>query len=159
MKKYLSIIALVFVSSVAVAQSSEKSADAGKNKPTGAIGQGASLVGSVIPGGSVISSRISMNVTVGKQTQGATFGEKVNAGLHAAGSAVAQGASFLAPSASSNTSSSGYTSPLYDAQGLEVQNPIYQGNSTHGENVLHKSDTKTRSIGPIKGVIVKSSKN
>lgn len=31
-------------------------------------------------------------VTVPKQTQGATFGEKVNAGLHAAGSAVAQGA-------------------------------------------------------------------
>ena len=38
-------------------------------------------------------NRISMNVTVPKQTQGATFGEKVNAGLHAAGSAVAQGAS------------------------------------------------------------------
>ena len=31
-------------------------------------------------------NRISMNVTVAKQTQGATFGEKVNAGLHAAGS-------------------------------------------------------------------------
>ena len=28
-------------------------------------------------------NRISMNVTVPKQTQGATFGEKVNAGLHA----------------------------------------------------------------------------
>ena len=38
-------------------------------------------------------NRISMNVTVPKQTQGATFGEKVNGGLHAAGSAVAQGAS------------------------------------------------------------------
>lgn len=33
-------------------------------------------------------NRISMNVTVAKQTQGATFGEKVNAGLHAAGSYV-----------------------------------------------------------------------
>lgn len=32
-----------------------------------------------------IPNRISMNVTVPKQTQGATFGEKVNAGLHAAG--------------------------------------------------------------------------
>lgn len=32
-------------------------------------------------------NRISMNVTVPKQTQGATFGEKVNAGLHAAGRA------------------------------------------------------------------------
>lgn len=33
-------------------------------------------------------NRISMNVTVPKQTQGATFGEKVNAGLHASGSFV-----------------------------------------------------------------------
>ena len=32
------------------------------------------------------------SVTVPRQTQGATFGEKVNAGLHAAGSALAQGA-------------------------------------------------------------------
>ncbi|AKC86755.1 hypothetical protein WQ53_08285 [Pseudoxanthomonas suwonensis] len=30
-------------------------------------------------------NRISMNVTTAKQTQGATFGEKVDAGLHAAG--------------------------------------------------------------------------
>lgn len=40
-------------------------------------------------------NRISMNVTVAKQTQGATFGEKVNAGLHAAGSAIQQGASLV----------------------------------------------------------------
>lgn len=40
-------------------------------------------------------NRISMNVTVPKQTQGATFGEKVNAGLHAAGSAVASGGGLL----------------------------------------------------------------
>ena len=33
-------------------------------------------------------NRISMNVTVAKQTQGATFGEKVSVGLHAAGSYV-----------------------------------------------------------------------
>ncbi len=39
-------------------------------------------------------NRISMNVTVARQTQGANFGEKVNAGLHAAGSAVSQGASL-----------------------------------------------------------------
>lgn len=38
-------------------------------------------------------NRISMNVTVPKQTQGATFGEKVNAGLQQAGSAVSQGVS------------------------------------------------------------------
>ena len=33
-------------------------------------------------------TRISMNVSVARQTQGATFGEKVNAGLHAAGKLV-----------------------------------------------------------------------
>jgi hypothetical protein len=36
--------------------------------------------------------RISTNVTVPKQTQGASFGEKVNQGLHAAGGSLAQGA-------------------------------------------------------------------
>jgi YD repeat-containing protein len=41
----------------------------------------------VINGG--MPNRISMNVTVPKQTQGATFGEKVNQGLHAAGGALA----------------------------------------------------------------------
>lgn len=40
--------------------------------------------------------RLSTNATVGKQTQGATFGEKVNAGLHSAGGALAQGASSVA---------------------------------------------------------------
>jgi len=35
---------------------------------------------------------------VGKQTQGSTFGEKVNQGLHAAGSAIGQGASIVAGS-------------------------------------------------------------
>lgn len=39
-------------------------------------------------------NRISINVTVPKQTQGATFGERVNGGLHAAGSALARGASL-----------------------------------------------------------------
>jgi hypothetical protein len=44
--------------------------------------RGASLLGGALPGGSVVSAaRISTNFTVGKQTQGATFGEKVNAGL------------------------------------------------------------------------------
>ncbi|MBS3992559.1 MAG: carboxypeptidase regulatory-like domain-containing protein [Bacteroidetes bacterium] len=38
-------------------------------------------------------NRISMNVTVPKQTQGATFGEKVNAGLQATGGALSQGTS------------------------------------------------------------------
>ena len=41
---------------------------------------------------------ITSGTTVPKQTQGATFGEKVNAGLHSAGSAVAQGAPASATS-------------------------------------------------------------
>jgi hypothetical protein len=36
--------------------------------------------------------RISTNVTVPKQTQGASFGEKVNQGLHATGGSLGQGA-------------------------------------------------------------------
>lgn len=40
----------------------------------------------------LMGPRMSTNLTTAKQTQGATFGEKVNAGLHAAGSAVAHGA-------------------------------------------------------------------
>ena len=42
--------------------------------------------------------RISTNVTVPKQTQGATFGEKVNQGLHASGGALSQGASTVGAS-------------------------------------------------------------
>ncbi|MFO0593866.1 MAG: hypothetical protein U0228_01140 [Myxococcaceae bacterium] len=45
--------------------------------------------------GGGMPNRISMNVTVPKQTQGATFGEKVNQGLHAAGNLVSQGASLI----------------------------------------------------------------
>ncbi|WP_243345636.1 hypothetical protein [Parabacteroides sp. FAFU027] len=50
-----------------------------------AINQGATLVGGALPGGAIVSARqipnsmpnrISMNVTVAKQTQGATFGER-----------------------------------------------------------------------------------
>ena len=53
----------------------------------------ASGINGINPNG--MPNRISMNVTVGKQTQGATFGEKVNAGLHAAGGALASGASMI----------------------------------------------------------------
>lgn len=40
-------------------------------------------------------ARISMNVSVARQSQGATFGEKVNAGLQQAGNAVANGAALV----------------------------------------------------------------
>jgi hypothetical protein len=64
-------------------------------------------------------NRISMNVTVPKQTQNTTFGEKVNAGLHAAGSAVAQGGSLTiacgpAECAVSLPDGSGYRANLQD---------------------------------------------
>lgn len=39
------------------------------------------LLGGAIPGGAIVSARLSTNLTVAKQTQGATFGEKVNAGF------------------------------------------------------------------------------
>lgn len=44
--------------------------------------------------GSGMPSRLSLNVTTTRQTQGKSFGERVNAGLPAAGSAVAQGAAL-----------------------------------------------------------------
>lgn len=56
---------------------------------TAAIASGINSINNGMP------NRISMNVTVPKQTQGATFGEKVNAGLQAAGGALANGASLI----------------------------------------------------------------
>ncbi len=56
---------------------------------TAAIASGINGINNGMP------NRISMNVTVPKQTQGATFGEKVNAGLQAAGGALASGASLI----------------------------------------------------------------
>jgi hypothetical protein len=50
-----------------------------------AVGQTEKSVNNINGG---MPNRISMNVTVPKQTQGATFGEKVNAGLNASGSYV-----------------------------------------------------------------------
>jgi len=49
-----------------------------------AVGQNEKSINNINNG---MPNRISMNVTVPKQTQGATFGEKVNAGLHSAGGA------------------------------------------------------------------------
>lgn len=79
-------------------------------------------------------NRISMNVTVPRQTQGATFGEKVNAGLQSAGSVVASGASLTIECGASACivalpDGSGYrasldamtVTPLDTAQGLAVR--------------------------------------
>lgn len=121
MKTYLTLIALLFSASIFSAQQVSKAADTLKQQKT------------VSNSSLNTNSRISMNVTTPKQTQGATFGEKVNAGLQTAGGAVASGAT--------------------------VQNPLYQGSGSSGVNPLFESKDKTISpVGPIKGVIVKGSK-
>lgn len=65
-------------------KASDAAADAGSN---------ATHRANDINGG--MPSRISTNVSVPRQTQGATFGEKVNQGLHAAGGALSQGAAVV----------------------------------------------------------------
>jgi hypothetical protein len=71
----------------------------GKSKATSRVGKtklagggGGAAAASYAATGRVISPTDTPRA--GKQTQGASFGEKVNQGLHAAGSAVAQGASL-----------------------------------------------------------------
>lgn len=94
-------------------------------------------------------NRISMNVTVPKQTQGATFGEKVNAGLHAAGSAVASGANLLiecgtAACALALPDGTGYLAdlqsltlaPLDPAQGALLRKGMGTGTGTSGASLL-----------------------
>ena len=121
MKTYLTLIALLFSASVVLAQQVSKAADTIKQQKT------------VSNSSLNTNSRISMNVTTPKQTQGATFGEKVNAGLQSAGGSVANGAT--------------------------VHNPLYQGSGSSGVNPLFQSKDKTVSrFDPIKGVIVKASK-
>ena len=121
MKTYLTLITLLFSVSVVSAQQVIKAADITKKEKT------------VNKSTSNTNSKISMNVTTPRQTQGATFGEKVNAGLQSAGGSVANGAT--------------------------VQNPLYQSSGSSGVNPLFQSKNKTISpVGPIKGVIVKGSK-
>lgn len=130
MKTTLSILALLFVSSIALAQNTVKISDTTKQQKN-------SLLGGALPGGAVISNaaRLSMNVTVAKQTQGATFGEKVNAGLHAAGNALANGSST-------------------------AKSPLYNGNSKEGINPLFEPKAKIASpAGPTKEVNAKGGKN
>jgi|GEM_PF-1410470 len=157
MKTPAIIFALTFISSMAFAQSQVSKvitapggsgggaaaasyaatgrviAPADSNKTSKEAQQKAALLGGAIPGGSVISTAV--NKGSGKQTQGTTFGEKVNQGLHSAGSAVANGAA-------------------------KTDNPLYSDNGHSQENPLHKSAAKTANPGnPIGGIIVKGGKN
>jgi hypothetical protein len=93
-------------------------------------------------------NRISMNVTVPKQTQSATFGEKVNQGLHAAGGALSQGASLLGGA-------------LPGGAVISAVKVAETGNSTEQpssiSNVLKtKHDTVKNSVGNIRRAIAPS---
>ncbi|MFA6249005.1 MAG: hypothetical protein WC615_18835 [Mucilaginibacter sp.] len=76
MKKYLSAAILTIISAAALAQAPQQKG-------------GINTVNNSMP------SRISMNVTVARQTPNTSFGEKVNAGLSTAGSAIATGAAAV----------------------------------------------------------------
>ncbi|MFI5129426.1 MAG: SdrD B-like domain-containing protein [Chitinophagales bacterium] len=78
-------------------------------------------------------NRISMNVTVPKQTQGTTFGEKVNAGLHAAGGALAQGASMSIISGTLTWGSSG------ERIGIVTNSTILSGNTSNTKQTNQSS--------------------
>ncbi|TCC96927.1 hypothetical protein [Pedobacter hiemivivus] len=94
--------------------------DTPKTSTGSILPQKTAVLGGTVPGASVISSA--------KQTQGTTFGEKVNQGLHAAGSSAA----------------------------IKTENPLYQGSGAEQNNPLHKTETKVANPGtPIGGVIVK----
>lgn len=107
--------AFVASASIAAAQgaTAKKTAPVGASVaapmlPGGAVISGALVTVTPVNGGAVKTAAIAESgafsltglapgryrvaLTTAKQTQGATFGEKVNQGLHAAGSAVSQGA-------------------------------------------------------------------
>ena len=133
MKTSTIIFALTFISSVALAQAQVSKV----GTVAGGSGGGAAAASYAATGKAVISSDSSKHSknNNGKQTQGATFGEKVNQGLHNAGSVAANGAA-------------------------KTDNPLYNGNNSSQENPLHKSNAKTANPGtPIGGIIVKGGKN
>lgn len=80
MKKYLSAAILIIISAAAFAQAPQQK---------GRI----NTVSNTMP------SRISMNVTVARQTPNTSFGQKLTAGLSTAGSAVANGAPAVSTTA------------------------------------------------------------
>lgn len=80
MKKYLSAAILTIISTAAFAQAPQQKG-------------GISTVNNTMP------SRISMNVTVARQTPNTSFGQKVTAGLSTASSVVANSGGTVTPPA------------------------------------------------------------
>lgn len=113
-------------------------------------------------------NRISMNVTVPKQTQGTTFGEKVQSGLQAAGSVVASGVSLIIECGASACAvalpdGSGYRAelesmtlgPLDAVQGLSLRKAAsgasLVGGALPGGSILSAAVSSVSSLGGKKG--------
>ncbi|MDE2249813.1 MAG: hypothetical protein KGL25_00195 [Gammaproteobacteria bacterium] len=109
-------------------------------------------------------NRISMNVTVPKQTQGATFGEKVRSGLQVAGGAVASGENLVIECGSSACAvalpdGSGYRAelesmtlgPLDAAQGLSLRKgaagAAVVGHALPGGSILSAAVSSVSNLG------------
>jgi hypothetical protein len=70
------------------------------------------------------------SVTVPRQTQGATFGEKVNAGLHAAGSAISQGASLVGGASPAAGTATGQAARASDSMPSRISMNVTVGKQT-----------------------------
>lgn len=105
------------------------------------------------------------NVTVPKQTQGATFGEKVNAGLHAAGGMISQGREPDTSEGSAAVSSvgnlagggGGAAAASYAATGKAAAPtttadaaPNVAGKNVEAKKTRAKHDTAKNSVGNIR---------
>jgi hypothetical protein len=90
-------------------------------------------------------NRISMNVTIPKQTQGTTFGEKVNQGLHAAGSALSQGSARKIISGRL-TAGSADNNPAY---AIVTNNTTRGGSATMNSQTSSTRTTQNTSFGTL----------
>lgn len=108
----------------------------------------------------------------GRQTQGATFGEKVNAGLAVTtpgqpiGGIVVKGGKVASVnSIAVVTNSSGEFSFTVTESGNYIlnfqagENPLYEGSGQTGTNPMHNPALRAAPGNPIGGIIVKGGKN
>jgi hypothetical protein len=86
------------------------------------------------------------SVTVPRQTQGATFGEKVNAGLHAAGSALAQGASLVGGAAPADAKHDTAKNSVGNIRAREAGSPPDGGGAAADVPTARQSDSMPNRI-------------
>jgi hypothetical protein len=119
---------------------------------------------------SALMAQSATKMSSGRQTQGATFGEKVNAGLAATaqpigGIIVKGGKSASANTISVVTASSGEFSFTimeggnYTLNFQSGENPLFEGSGQAGTNPMHNSGLRAAPGNPIGGIIVKGGKN